>query len=1187
MSTKKWIGKARYQGYLRKKDTKISNNLSQIYAILDSLDVLRIYNNKNDSRNENIKPKICMDLHELYDIKSNKINNINVWDIELIFLSKKLYLQCVSNEIEYKKWWNNFNKYIFNRKKLIKQQNYILYSGDIIKRGNINKKEWNNKHFVLISNNILEYYENKKNFEIKSKPNGIINLNHIGNIEEYSGDNDFESLIYLYSNVIYMKRTWVLQFKYNSEGHYHWYELFAKIISKNKKSNDIKHLCSNDILNEDSKNDDSKNDSKNDDTFIADLADDIVHDPKTDARKLTLSYVKNNLYDNHNNSNYESSLNESHNIVNDIEISKMSNSTSDGSSDIDIDQQNKKNKIKPFAMKSQINNSVLPKKLYATDDDSDNEANNSENESNNNVTNGNINSIPPQMRGYSVQEPYGYKPSINGQNYNRAAAFSMNVVKMRKNSDTSPPLPSPSPPQPPQSYSIEQNIQKNVPTNSVVPPQLNNMNSTVINNDNEGDIEGFDDSSSDIYNSGATQSDSEDMYDNKHNNDTNATGNNINTNAHLNNIKYNNNINNNDNSSDDDETEVDKLNKLIEKVEDEIITSEQVYLHALNVLLNEFLLELFRKKIIDEDRYSIKILSNLPMIINFHEQLSNSLQSNRNLICQTFKDQCFFFKMYSHYINNYDRLLELLHSNEFKRNKRLQNFLKSKVNENKPIESFLILPIQRVPRYKLLLTELKKYLNKKIDLNTKNNALFDNTSIHDKLNSLTEALNNITLICNDINEKKKQIDAIKQCIKIQNKLKGLKSSILKPHRKFIKEYKLKKKIKQKHVSMVIYLFNDIIILTKRKRVQTILMIKDVIIRRHGALNEFELVCKIKKFSDKFEAKNLEEVVNFEDNFNDCKRSVLDKQKRINVLLHSGRTDAYARIHGDDGGYNGDSKDDIEISNYKKHSGLEYQEGNNDSSYESSFEGTDESSDDDDNNNIPPATSHVNAAYQKNLKLLSVKSVDNAMNEYNQNNGIGQWNGNPYPVHQHTYSKSHYDQNEWNNHDITPLINNNNNNINNHNNNIPPTKVDKKPINGGNNNNNNNNNGNDSNNMDEMNDPAYIERQRKAFEEFERKLKAKQNNNGIELEEVPSKYNNNINSNSNNNNPKSYDSIFNELKSMGFQSKFIEIAFKLYHRKVGYDYNIETLAEYVISVQNVAAKRKKTTKMIIHSFNICF
>ena len=178
------------------------------------------------------------------------------------------------------------------------------------------------------------------------------------------------------------------------------------------------------------------------------------------------------------------------------------------------------------------------------------------------------------------------------------------------------------------------------------------------------------------------------------------------------------------------------------------------------------------------------------------------------------------FSMYSNYMNNYNFKIDCLDRN-FAKNKKFLEF-SNKAREyckGQTLSSMIILPIQRLPRYKLLLTEILK--------NTETD--------HKDYKKLNEALENLTKITHTLNEKIREyesrvkVNELAQRFGIGSKTnKNSKSStnnnsknkkqngsawsIIKPHRKFVKEGYLNKIDRTgKSTKYTFLLFNDCLI----------------------------------------------------------------------------------------------------------------------------------------------------------------------------------------------------------------------------------------------------------------------------------------------------------------------------------------------------------------------------------------
>ena len=96
-----------------------------------------------------------------------------------------------------------------------------------------------------------------------------------------------------------------------------------------------------------------------------------------------------------------------------------------------------------------------------------------------------------------------------------------------------------------------------------------------------------------------------------------------------------------------------------------------------------------------------------------------------------------FMEMYMEFVKDYDGILDLFGST-FHGNLELEEFLTLKRKERKPLSGFLIIPVQRIPRYILLLTDLRANIEKDCE---------DYQDIDDAVEMIKD-------ITNEINEKK-------------------------------------------------------------------------------------------------------------------------------------------------------------------------------------------------------------------------------------------------------------------------------------------------------------------------------------------------------------------------------------------------------------------------------------------------
>ena len=142
-------------------------------------------------------------------------------------------------------------------------------------------------------------------------------------------------------------------------------------------------------------------------------------------------------------------------------------------------------------------------------------------------------------------------------------------------------------------------------------------------------------------------------------------------------------------------------------IEDELLETEENYCKDLKILTDEILTVIFEKKLLDQ-QYRAEVTSNLPQIAKFHNDYFLPQLKDGDII-EVFNKSSDFLKMYIEFVKEYQKILDIfaIHGNKSK-NKKLYKFLKQKRKQKKPLTNLLIAPIQRIPRYLLLLQDIKK-----------------------------------------------------------------------------------------------------------------------------------------------------------------------------------------------------------------------------------------------------------------------------------------------------------------------------------------------------------------------------------------------------------------------------------------------------------------------------------------------
>jgi len=171
--------------------------------------------------------------------------------------------------------------------------------------------------------------------------------------------------------------------------------------------------------------------------------------------------------------------------------------------------------------------------------------------------------------------------------------------------------------------------------------------------------------------------------------------------------------------------------------------------------------EVVEKRIAMADGDIQKIFRNVELIANLHGAFLKELekQGQEGNLGSVFLTYANFMKMYTEYVSTYEQSIEIL--TKHRDNKKLYAFLDSKrkdpATNNMDLMSYLIMPVQRIPRYEMLLNEIVK----RSDVSNPQHA------------SLVEAAAKIKEIAVVLNERKRQIESMSETLSLQSRLKNL------------------------------------------------------------------------------------------------------------------------------------------------------------------------------------------------------------------------------------------------------------------------------------------------------------------------------------------------------------------------------------------------------------------------------
>ncbi|MBN3297769.1 FGD3 protein, partial [Amia calva] len=237
----------------------------------------------------------------------------------------------------------------------------------------------------------------------------------------------------------------------------------------------------------------------------------------------------------------------------------------------------------------------------------------------------------------------------------------------------------------------------------------------------------------------------------------------------------------------------------------ELLQTEEAYVKRLHLLDQVFCTKLTEAGI--QQDVITGIFSNISSIYCFHEQfllpelktrIINEWESNPR-IGDILQKLAPFMKMYGEYVKNFDRAMDLVNtstqrSSQFK--STVQNIQKQEVCGNLTLQHHMLEPVQRIPRYELL---LKDYLKKLPE-----DAL-------DRKDA-EKALELISTAANHSNAAIRKMEKMHKLLEVYERLGG-EEDIVNPANELIKEGHIKKMSAKNGTAQdrYLYLFNNMVL----------------------------------------------------------------------------------------------------------------------------------------------------------------------------------------------------------------------------------------------------------------------------------------------------------------------------------------------------------------------------------------
>lgn len=258
----------------------------------------------------------------------------------------------------------------------------------------------------------------------------------------------------------------------------------------------------------------------------------------------------------------------------------------------------------------------------------------------------------------------------------------------------------------------------------------------------------------------------------------------------------------------------------------EIFDTEHTYISQLNTVITLFLKPVRVGGLIPAD-VVMAVFSNIEAILSVNNELFHFMRQKS--LGEAFTYLGPFLKLYSTYANNFQNANSVL-QDWLRSNSEFSKFVS--LQEARPeccglrLSSQLITPVQRIPRYKLLLKDLLKHTRR----------------THPDYSKLSKAADQIESVASHINEFIRQHENFNKMLVIQNSLTGpTVPGILAPARRFFHEGRLMKICYRKAKERMVFLFSDILIYAKPK-----------LIRSKDQLKRYECRCVLPLFNSSVE-----------------------------------------------------------------------------------------------------------------------------------------------------------------------------------------------------------------------------------------------------------------------------------------------------------------------------------------------
>lgn len=294
------------------------------------------------------------------------------------------------------------------------------------------------------------------------------------------------------------------------------------------------------------------------------------------------------------------------------------------------------------------------------------------------------------------------------------------------------------------------------------------------------------------------------------------------------------------------------------KIANEIIESERVYVTLIGSICDAVITPALKKGALDETEV-LMIFSNLEQIRRTNQELLLSLESEgEDSIGRIFHAYSGLFKMYKEYISNHENATKIL--DRVRNRDQLREILKELEDDprtsNQDIHSLLITPIQRIPRYKLLLENLLKETEDSLQ--------------HEEI---SKALDSISHVAWSINDHLDRTKCFFEVLELQKQFSE-DLQLANHNRKLVRTGLLMKKCRSADKEFTFMLFNDLLLYAHGG------IVSQYVLHRKIEINE-EFKCN--DLADTKDEKFRFEILNHHKSFIVYAKTLQDKEAWMHVL----------------------------------------------------------------------------------------------------------------------------------------------------------------------------------------------------------------------------------------------------------------------------------------------------------------